>query len=75
MEARMDKRKDPLIEAVLDRLIEHGPEDVSGKRGRLFDIAMRIERERFLGAALHERSSERIDTPAGSLHLEGSKNR
>ena len=47
----MDGRKDTAIEAVLEHLIEHGPGDIATVFGRAFELAMQIERERFLREA------------------------
>ena len=74
----MDGRKDTAVEALLEHLIEHGPGDIATVFGRAFELAMQIERERFLGAGLYERTAERrgyangykpkrIDTPAGTV--------
>ncbi len=38
------------IEALMEQLIETGPEDMAAVFAGLFNLAMRIERERFLGA-------------------------
>ena len=43
----MDRRKDTAIEAILEQLIEHGSGDIAGVFARAFELAMRIERERF----------------------------
>jgi putative transposase len=83
-EDRMDRRKDTAVEAVLEHLIEHGPGDLSGVFARAFELAMQIERERFLGAGLYERSPDRqgyangykpkrIDTPAGTVTIQVPK--
>jgi putative transposase len=80
----MDRRKDTAVEAVLEQLIEHGPSDLAGVFARAFELAMQIERERFLGAGLYERSPERqgyangykpkrIDTPAGTVTVQVPK--
>jgi hypothetical protein len=45
----MDSRHDTAIESVLEQLIEHGPEGIATVFARTFEMAMRIERERFLG--------------------------
>ena len=74
----MDGRKDTAVEALLEHLIEHGPGDIATVFGRAFELAMRIERERFLRAGPYERTAERqgyangykpkrIDTPAGTV--------
>ncbi|MAU53372.1 MAG: IS256 family transposase, partial [Roseovarius sp.] len=52
----MDRRKDTAIEAILEQLIEHGSGDIAGVFARAFELAMRIERERFLGAGHYERT-------------------
>ena len=68
----------------MEHLIEHGPGDIATVFARAFDLAMQIERERFPGARLHERSSnrqgcangykpERIDTPAGTVTVQVPK--
>jgi putative transposase len=72
------------IEALMEQLIENGTEDMAAVFAGLFNLAMRIERERFLGADHYERSPERrgygngtkpkkIDTPAGTVKLEVPK--
>jgi putative transposase len=76
----MNSRDDTAIEAVLEQLIEHGPEGIATVFARTFEMAMRIERERFLGAQRYERTPDRrgyangykpkrIDTPAGTVHV------
>jgi putative transposase len=80
----MDERKDTAVEAVLEHLIEHGPGDIATVFARAFELAMQIERERFLGAGLYERTAERrgyangykpkrIDTPAGTVVVDVPK--
>jgi hypothetical protein len=46
----MDDRKDTAVEALLEQLIAHGSNDIAGVFARAFELAMQIERERFLGA-------------------------
>jgi transposase-like protein len=81
---QMDERKDTAVEAVLEHLIEHGPGDIATVFARAFELAMRIERERFLGAGLYERTAarqgyangykpKRIDTPAGTITVDVPK--
>jgi len=81
---QMDKCKDTAIEAILEQLIETGPGDIAGVFARAFEMTMRLERERFLGARHYERTSERqgyangykpkrIDTPAGSVNMQVPK--
>lgn len=46
----MDERKDTWVEALLEQLIEHGPNDMARVFAKAFELTMRMERERFLGA-------------------------
>ena len=80
----MDKRKDSVIEAVLEQLIEHGPEQIGDIFARLLELAMRLERERYLEAGHYERTNsrrgyangykpKRIDTPAGTVTVKVPK--
>ncbi|UOA34077.1 hypothetical protein DSM110093_03912 (plasmid) [Sulfitobacter sp. DSM 110093] len=61
----------------MEHLIEHGPNDMATVFARAFELAMQIERERFLGAGRYERTPgrqgcangykpKRIDTQARS---------
>jgi transposase-like protein len=83
-EEQMDRRKDTAVEAVLEQLIEHGPGEIASVFVRAFELAMQIERERFLGAGHYERTPERhgyangykpkrIDTPAGTVNVQVPK--
>lgn len=74
----MRNGQDTAIEALMEQLIANGSEDMGVVFASLFDLAMRIERERFFGAEHYERTSQRrgyangtkpkrLDTPAGSL--------
>ena len=80
----MDGRKDTAVEALLEHLIEHGPGDIATVFSRALELAMRIERERFPGAGLYERTAarqgyangykpKRIDTPAGTVTVDVPK--
>jgi len=80
----MRKDQDSVVEALMEQLIESGSEDMATVFAGLFNLAMRIERERFLGAGHYERSPERrgyangtrpkkIDTPAGTVTLQVPK--
>ena len=80
----MDGRKDTAVEDLLEHLIEHGPSDIATVFGRAFELAMQIERERFLRAGPYERTAERqgyangykpkrIDTPAGTVTVDVPK--
>lgn len=72
---------DTTIAAVLEQLIAEGPQAMSQVMTTLMNVAMRLEREQFLGAGHYERRPERlgyangikpkkIDTPAGTLTLQ-----
>ena len=76
----MRSTDDTAIETLMEQLISNGAEDMGPVFARLFELAMRIERERFLGAGHYERNAgrrgyangskpKRIDTPAGTLHV------
>ena len=80
----MDGHKDTTVEVLLEHLIEHGPNDIATIFARAFELAMQIERERFLGASHYERTPERhgyangykpkrIDTPAGTVTVQVPK--
>jgi putative transposase len=80
----MDRRKDTAVEVVLEQLIEHGPGEIASVFARAFELAMQIERERFLGGGLYERTdarrgyangykAKRIDTPAGTVTVQVPK--
>ena len=59
----MDSKHDTAIEAVLEQLIEHGPGGIAAVFARTFEMAMRIERERFLSAGHYERTTDRRAMP------------
>jgi transposase-like protein len=74
----MRQTQDTAIEALMEQLIENGSEDMASVFAGLFDLAMRIERERYLGASHYERTPGRlgyangtkpkkVDTPAGTV--------
>ena len=74
----MDKRHDTVLETLMEQLIEGGAENMGLVYARVFDLAMQIERERFLGARRSSASpsrqgyangykAKRIDTPAGTV--------
>lgn len=74
----MDKRHDTALDGLMEQLIESGAENIGTVFARLFELAMQIERERFLGAQHYERSpsrqgyangykAKRVDTPAGTI--------
>jgi len=74
----MRQPQDTAIESLMEQLIETGSEDMASVLAGLFDLAMRIERERYLGAGHYERTPGRlgyangtkpkkVDTPAGTV--------
>ena len=76
----MQEVQDTVIEELMEQIISNGPEDMASVFARLFDLAMRMEREQFLDAGHYERVSRRrgyangykskkVDTPAGTLSL------
>ncbi len=80
----MRRDQDNVLEALMEQLIENGSEEMASVFAGLFNLAMRIERERFLGAGHYERTPERrgyangakpkkIDTPAGTVTLQVPK--
>jgi transposase-like protein len=82
----MQDHQDRIVAALMEQLIETGPEGMAHVFTALFNLAMRLEREQHLGAGLHERSEGRrgyangykpkiVDTPAGSLSLRVPKSR
>jgi len=75
-----DQLNDTLIEQIIKGLIGQGAEGIKPVLELLFNAAMKIEREQFLGASSHERSEERkgyangykpkgIQTRMGALEL------
>ena len=75
-----DQVKDTLIDQIIKGLIGKGTEGLQPVLELLFNAAMKVEREQFLGARAHERSEERkgyangykpkeIQTRMGALEL------
>ena len=75
-----DQLKDSLVEQIVKGLIGEGAEGLKPVLELLYNAAMKIEREQFLGAATHERTEERrgyangykpkeLQTRMGSLDL------
>ena len=76
----MWQEHDTEIERLMEQIISSGSEDMASVFAGLFDLAMRTEREQFLGAGHYERATGRrgyangykakkLDTPAGTLSL------
>ncbi len=53
----MEGLKDSALEAILAQLIKEGLNGVAPAFASLFELAMQIERERFLGAGHYERTA------------------
>jgi putative transposase len=79
-----DKTNDTVIATVMEQLMAEGPQAMAQIITALMNLAMRMEREQFLGAGHYERVPDRrgyangtksklIDTPAGSLNLDVPK--
>lgn len=75
---------DTTLARVLEQLIADGPQELGGIVRTLMNLAMRTEREQFLGAGHYERGAERrgyangyksksVDTPLGTLQLDVPK--
>ena len=71
---------DTTLARILEQLIADGPQEVAAIVTTLMNLAMRAEREQFLGAGHYQRAPERrghangfkpkrVDTPAGTLVL------
>lgn len=80
----MPEAQDRIIDALIEQLIEQGPGGMAAVFTRLFNLAMRFERENFLGARHYERTDERrgyangvkpkrLDTQAGTLIVDVPK--
>lgn len=80
----MTETKDTTIAALMEHLLAQGPDCMAEVFTSLFNLAMQLERERFLGAAHYERTSERrgyangykakrLDTRAGTVTLDVPK--
>lgn len=80
----MSEPNDTTIATLMEQLIAQGPDSMAEVFTGLFNLAMRFERERFLGAAHYQRTPERrgfangfkpktIDTQAGTIALEVPK--
>ncbi|NDV89191.1 hypothetical protein GTW51_21230 [Aurantimonas aggregata] len=82
----MQDHQDKIITALMEQLIETGPEGMAAAFTAVFDLAMRTERDQHLHARPYERSAERcgyangykpkkVDTRAGTLTLAIPKTR
>ena len=55
----MSQKQDTIVTALMEQLIAEGPDGMAQVFSALFNLAMRLERERFLGAGLYERNPDR----------------
>ena len=80
----MSETEGRIVAELMEQLIAHGPERMGEVFAALFNLALQLERERFLAAGRYERTparrgyangykAKRIDTPAGTLTLEVPK--
>jgi putative transposase len=74
----MDKLHHMALDGLMEQLIEGGAENIGTVFARLFELAMQIERERFLGTQPYKYcpsrqgytngyKAKRVDTPAGTI--------
>ena len=52
----MSQNQDTIVTALMEQLIAEGPDGMAQVFTALFNLALRLERERFLGAGLYERN-------------------
>ena len=82
----MSETEGRIIAELMERLIAHGPARMGEVFAGLFNLALQLERERFLGAGLDERTADRrgyangykakrVDTPAGTVTVDVPKTR
>ena len=80
----MSQNQDTIITALMEQLIAEGPDGMAQVFTALFNLALRLERERFLGAGLYERNADRrgyangyksktLDTTAGTVTVDVPK--
>ena len=55
-----DRIKNSIVEEIVEELIGVGAEGLKPVVEKLFNIAMKVERDQYLGAKAHERSEDRI---------------
>ena len=81
-----DKNSDTIIATVMEQLMAEGPQAMAQIITALMNLAMRMDREQFLGAGHYERAAERrgyangtksklIDTLAGTAEPGGAQDR
>lgn len=82
----MQTRNDRIVAELMEQLIETGPEGMASTFTAMLNLAMRLDRERHVGAQAYERTPERsgyangykakrLDTPAGTLTVQVPKSR
>jgi putative transposase len=82
----MSETEGRIIAELMEQLIAQGPERMGEVFAGLFNLAMRLERERFLDAGLYERTparrgyangykAKKLDTPAGTVTVEVPKSK
>lgn len=82
----MQDNQGTIIAALMEQIIQTGPESMAEAFTALFNLAMRMEREQHLGAGYYERSGGRqgyangyqpkkVDTPAGTIKVQVPKTR
>ena len=80
----MSQTQDTIEAVLMEQLIAEGPEGMAQVFTALFNLAMCLERERFLGAGLYERNPDRrgyangyksktLDTTAGTVTVDVPK--
>ena len=62
----MSQTQDTIVAVLMERLIAEGSEGMAQVFMALFNLAMRLERERFLGAGLYERNPYGAATPTAT---------
>jgi putative transposase len=63
-----DKTNDTVIATVMEQLMAEGPEAMAQVITALMNLAMRMEREQFLGAGHYERSRAQRHPMAAGCH-------
>jgi transposase-like protein len=82
----MQDTQSRIITALMEQLIQTGPDGMAEAFTALFNLAMRMERDQHLGAGPYERTGERrgyangykpkkVDTPAGTVTVAVPKSR